>query len=102
MQIIKQEFNDMLGRGIIPCFEFEIINDEYLKVDIEINDNGILFSFDSDNKRVAFDGIIQIIDDNHYLLPFDEYIDHLDQYLEMINDNIIEGYLIVNDLMRGE
>lgn len=99
---IKAQFDAMLSRGTIPCFEYQISEDDYLLVNLELSDNGLLFSFDSDNKRVAFDGVIEVINNNHYLLPFDEYFDDLDYYLQMIDENMTEGYLLVNDLYYSE
>lgn len=96
---INTEWDAMLTRGIMPLFELEIINDEYLLVELAIQSNGIKFSFDSDNKPVSFDGDIEVINDNHYVLPFDN--DHtLNQHLEMIMGNLTEGYLCPNNLMR--
>lgn len=100
METIKDQYNAMLDRGIIAVFEFSIVSDEYLLVELDISDQGILFSFDSDNKRVAFDGEIVTIDDNHYCLPFDKYNESLDSYLEVIHENITEGYLIPNNLYK--
>lgn len=101
MNTIKKQFKEMLSNNIMPLFEFELINNDYLIVNLDINDKGVLFSFDSDNKRVAFDGEIEVINENNYLLPFDEYFEQLDYYLEMINNNITEGFLIVNNLLPG-
>ena len=77
-----------------------MINDEYLIVNIQISDKGVKFSFDSDNKRTAFDDDIVVINDNRYLLPFDEYMQDLDLYLQMIDQNITEGFLLPNDLYQ--
>lgn len=98
---MKTEWQSMLDRGTIPCFEYQISEDDWLLVDLEFTDNGLEFSFDSDNKRVAFDGEIIVIHDNRYLLPWDLDMS-LDSHLEMINVNMIEGYLLVNDLYYCE
>ena len=100
MQTIKDQFNDMLNRSIIPCFEYEMSNDEYLLVNLQISDKGIEFSFDSDNLDCSFDGEIETINSNHYVLLFDEYFEDLDYYLQMIDNNIIEGYLLPNNLYK--
>jgi hypothetical protein len=98
---LKSEWQAMLDRGIIPCFEYQISEDDWLLVDLEFTDDGLEFSFYSDNKRVAFDGGIEVINDNRYMLPWD--IDmSLDSHLEMISENITEGYLLVNDLYYCE
>lgn len=91
---IKSEWQSMLDCRIIPCFEYQLSEDDWLLVDLE-------FSFDSDNKRVAFDGGIKVINDNRYMLPWDLDMS-LDSNLEMISENMIEGYLLVNDLYYCE
>jgi hypothetical protein len=98
---IKQDWDAMLDRGIIPCFEYQISEDDWLLVGLEFTDDGLGFSFDSDNKRVAFDGDIEVINDNHYMLPWDLDMS-LDSHLEMISENITDGYLLVNDLYYCE
>lgn len=98
---IKAEWQAMLNRGTIPCFEYQISEDDWLLVDLEFTDKGLEFSFDNDHKRVAFDGEIIIINDNRYLLPWDLNMS-LDSHLEMISENIVEGYLLVNDLYYCE
>lgn len=101
MKTIKQDWDAMLNRGIIPCFEYQISEDDWLLVNLEFTEDGLEFSFDSDNKQVSFDSGITIINDNRYLLPWD--IDmSLDSHLEMISDNITEGYLLVNDMYYCE
>jgi len=99
---INKQFDDMLTRGIIPLFEYQIKKDEYLTVDIRINEKGILFSFDQNSLPVSFDGDIETISENNYLLPFDKSFDQLDSYLEMIGENMTEGYLLPNDLFYCE
>lgn len=98
---MKTEWQAMLDRGIIPCFEYQISEADWLLVDLEFTDEGLEFSFDSDNKQVSFDGGIKIINDNRYMLPWDLYMS-LDSHLEMINENMIEGYLLVNGLYYCE
>lgn len=101
MKAIKQDWDAMLSRGIIPCFEYQISENDWLLVGLEFTDEGLEFSFDSDNKRCAFDGEIIMINDNRYLLPWDLDMS-LDSHLEMINDNMTEGYLLVNGLCYCE
>lgn len=101
IETIKKERQSMLERGVIPCFEYQISENDWLLVDLEFTNEGIVFSFDSDNKQVAFDGDIIVINDNRYLLPWDLDLS-LDYHLEMISDNMTEGYLLVNDLYYCE
>lgn len=99
---LESEWQAMINRGTHPMFEYQIGENDYLIVNLEFTDNGIEFSFDSDNKRVAFDGDIKVINDNRYLMPFDVFTDSLDCYLETIHANITEGYLIVNGMLYSE
>jgi hypothetical protein len=105
METLYTQFNEMLCRGTLPLFEFEMSNGDYLVVNIQISDKqskdqGFLFSFDTDNKPVFFDGEIVEFENNNnlFLLPFDDYFDNLDYYFQMISDNITEGYLLPNNL----
>jgi hypothetical protein len=95
---ITMQWDDMLNRGIMPLFELEMKCDEYLLVELEVVNNGIKFSFDNEHKNTAFDGEVVEINDCNFILPFDEYNDNLDNYLETILENINEGYFIPNDL----
>ena len=97
---IKNEWQDMLGRGVIPMFEIELTDGEYLNVDLGIVGNCIYFTFDQDGLPAYFGGdIISVGDDVYgvYVLPFDEYMT-LQDMLELIADNIREGYIAPNGL----
>jgi len=96
---IKNEWQDMLGRGVIPMFEIELIDGEYLDVDLGIVGNGIYFTFDQYGLPVYFDGDIISGGDGVYVLPFDEYeYMTLQDMLEVIMDNIREGFINPNGL----
>lgn len=99
---LECQWQAMLDRGTIPCLEYQISNDGWLLVDLKFTDEGIEFSFDSGSNLVAFDGSIAIINDDRYLMPFDAFTDSLDSYLETIDANITEGYLIVNGMLYSE
>lgn len=101
MNTIKNEWQAMLNRGIIPCIEYQTSSNDWLLVNIELSDNGLEFSFDSDNKPVSFDGEIVTLNDNCYLLPIDPDFS-LDHHLETISNNMVEGYLLPNDLFYCE
>ena len=49
MQTIKDQFNNMLNNSIIPCFEYQLSNDDYLLVNIQCGEKGIIFEFDDNN-----------------------------------------------------
>jgi hypothetical protein len=99
-QNLIEQFNNMT---CMPMFELEVINDEYLLVNLSIDEKGIYFEFDAE-KPTWFDGGIVRVQDGVYLMPFenDDYPQSLDYYLQGISDNLTEGYLIPNNLMRDE
>ena len=97
-ETITEQFNTMLGRGMMPCFEFELPGEEYLLVNISLHGKGVAFSFDTDGKQVWFDGDIIELATGSYVMPYDECFEHLDTYLQAISENISEGYLMPNDL----
>ena len=107
MKTLNEQFQNMLNRNIMPLFEIEMSNGEYLIVDIELREkegrkgyDGVRFSFDQNNLKTYFDGDTVKLGDGVYLIKYDECFDNLDTYLEMIMDNITEGFLIPNDLFK--
>lgn len=99
-QAINAQWQTMINNGRIPVMEYEMDNGDWLVVDINY-DTGLgylTFSFDQDNKPVFFDGSIIKGDNGFYRYPLDEYFDSLDHYLQEISQNIIEGFLIPNNL----
>ena len=99
---IYNQWQSMLNYGRIPLFEIELNNGDYLLVNIDYQqgDDFISFSFD-DSLPVFFDGEIK----KHgggYKVMLDDCFDNLDSYLELIYENILEGYIIPNDLMLCE
>lgn len=96
---INSQWQTMLNYGKIPMFEIEMINGDYLLVDINYTEGNdyISFSFD-DSLPVFFDGEIKKHGGNYHVM-LDNCFDNLDSYLQLIYDNIIEGYIIANDLL---
>jgi hypothetical protein len=99
---IHNQWQTMLNYGKIPMFEIELSNGDYLIVDIvyKQGDDFISFYFD-DSLPVFFDGEIK----KHgggYRIMLDDCFDNLDSYLQLIYNNIIEGYIIPNDLLLCE
>ena len=107
-QQIKEQFDDMLQRGRMPLFEYQIAQDDWLIVDIEYNDNGIIFSFDDrcvDKPVFFFSGNVkQLHPDNFgcYLMPFDDCFNDLDSYIQAIDEEMTEGFLLPNNLFYTE
>ena len=69
---------------------------------MSVSDIGVEFSFDAEGLTTSFDGEIVKIHSNKFVLLFDEYYDNLDSYLELIHENLMEGYVIPNRLHRDE
>ena len=99
---IGKQWQSMLDHGIIPMFEIELSNGDYLIVDIEYiqGDDFIGFSFD-DSFPVFFDGEIKK-HGGEYRVMLDECFDNLNSYLQLIDNNIMDGYIIPNDLLLCE
>ena len=105
MNTIYEQYNEMLDKGIIPIMEYELANGEYCTVRLGITDKqnkehqGVLFDIEgSEGMPVWFDGVIEKVG-SVYCLPFDEYFESLDYYIEMISDNVLEGFLLANDIV---
>lgn len=96
---IYNQWQSMLNYGKIPMFEIEMINGDYLLVDINYTEGNdyISFSFD-DSLPAYFDEEIKK-HGGEYRVMLDECFDNLNSYLQLIYDNIIEGYIIANDLL---
>ena len=105
MQDIKKaiftQWQEMLNYGKIPCFEILLNNGDYLLVGIEYTqgDDFISFSFD-DSFPVFFDGDIKKHGGSYHVML--DGFDNLDNYLELIYENILEGYILPNNLWCDE
>ena len=101
---IRAQWDAMIQSGRIPVMEFQVSEDEYLNVDIKLSDDNtaLLFSFDKDPLyEVYFSGEVEKVL-NNYQITIDEYCDKLDIYLQQINGEITEGYLLPNNLYYCE
>ncbi|WGH49728.1 hypothetical protein [Alishewanella phage vB_AspM_Slickus01] len=102
---IKDQWESMIDRNILPLFEFQIGDDSYLMVNLEFSDQGIEFSFDIRDffePKICFGGDVILPYANRkdvWMLPFDPYFDNVDRYIEQIHSEITEGFLCPNDLM---
>jgi len=102
---LVQQFNDMLDRGFIPCMEYQLPNNEWLVVDIQVMDlqserKGITFSL-SEDFTTYFSGSIEKIG-RDYLIPYEVDLNCIDNYIAEINIEVIEGLLIPNNLLVDE
>ena len=101
---IVLQWENMLNSGKIPCFEFELKNDEYLLVNLELNETNkeIQFSFDSMNLKTWFSGNVKQYHDCLFALPIDDYCENVDQVLEVIYEEVNEGFIIPNRLFKTD
>ena len=101
---IRAQWDAMIQSGMIPVIEYQVSEDDYITVDIELSDDntGLLFSFDKDPLYNAyFSGeVVKVL--NNYQITIDEYRDRLDEYLQTIDSNMVEGYLLPNNLYYCE
>jgi len=99
---IYNQWQAMLKQNRIPLFEIELSNGDYLLVNIDYTQGNdyISFSFD-DSLPVFFDGEIKKHGGEYHVM-LDECFSSLDSYLQLIYENILEGYIIPNDLLLCE
>jgi hypothetical protein len=104
IQKISQEWQAMRERGIMSLFEIELKDEEYLLVDLELYTplEEIRFSFDSMNLPSHFSGNIKEYHDCAFALPITEFDDNLDALLEVIYEEITQGFILPNDLFPNE
>ncbi len=104
IQKISQEWQAMIQGNTIPCFELELKDGGYLLVDLELfaDLEEIRFCFDSMNLKPWFSGNIKEIHDCKFALSITEYDDSLDTLLEVIYQEITEGFMLPNDLFPNE
>lgn len=98
MQPIKAQFDRMLENNIIPCFEFELMNGDFLTVDIDYSEDGIVFSLDTEQMPTYFSGSVKKLEADVYIYLFDEYFDSLDYYLQEIHQEVVEGFMLPNNI----
>lgn len=96
MNTIQKQFDQVLARGVIPFLEYELVNGDYLTVEIEAIETGLQFSADFNDLPCFFNGEI-IGSGNFWLLPYDDCFS-LDEHLQLIDQNIREGYLMTHNL----
>lgn len=99
---IKQQFDSMIEKGIMAIIEYEVIDhnkdeSEFITIKITYSEIGLIFSFDDLGYETWFSGDIES-NGHNYLLPFDECFENLDHYLEQINLEMTEGFIIPNNL----
>jgi len=91
-ETLLKEFNEMTA---LPYMEIEMKNGEFLLVELTANEKGINVSFDKEFKAYFSSNVTE-----HgigFFMPFDDCFT-LDEHLQEIYGEIIEGYLIPNNL----
>lgn len=99
---LKDQWDTMINSGRIPVLEYQVSEDKWLTVNIYFRGSCLLFSFDKEPIcDTYFSGEIEKVLDN-YQIDFDWCFDNLDRYLQMIDQEMTEGYLIPNNLYYVE
>lgn len=99
---VCEEWRELIAKGTIPCFEFKTQVDEYLIVEISIAKDGkyLFFSFDA-VYPTWFSGSVDVETETTFGLPIDNDYS-LDSHLQQIYNEIVEGYLLPNNLFCDE
>lgn len=99
---LYNQWQTMIESRRIPVLEYELNNGDYLLVSVKFvlfrGKGGFRFDFDRGNLPTFFSSAVKIVKDTQYL-PFDKYFDNLDTYLQQIDQEITEGFLIPNNLI---
>ena len=101
---IRTEWEKLISSGIIPVIEYKISESDYLVVDIQLsNDNEcFFFSFDKDSLcDVHFSGNVSAFSNIYYRYPVDPDMS-LDEHIQLIDQEMTEGYLLPNGLYYYE
>ena len=103
---IAYQWQKMIASGLLPVIEYQIGEEDYLQVDVSLVDEGsaILFSFDRrpfPTADVWFSGDVVPVLDN-FQITIDEYTENLDIYLQQIDQEMMEGFILPNGLYYCE
>lgn len=101
---IVQQWENMLSNGKIPLFEIELNSGDYLLVDLELvsESKEIRFSFDAMNLKTWFSGETKILNAHLFSVSYAEWCGGLDSILEFIYGEVLEGFIIPNNLDKEE
>ena len=106
-QNILDQWQAMLSNNIMTLFEIPVINDDYMVTNIELvqNKRCIYLKFNVDdtlgNERY-FSGDVKRINDWTYKIYVDQYNDNLDHYIEQVYSEVLDGFILPNNLCREE
>ena len=97
---IYEQFQEMLSKGRLPLMEFELNTGDFLSVGIMVEQGHTSVSADFLGLPTWFDGELEQMVENCYEIKEEDYpSDTLDHLLEFIHANILEGFLIPNNLL---
>ena len=97
---IYEQFQEMLSKGRLPLMEFELSTGDYLSVGIMVEQGHTSVSADFLCLPVWFEEELAAVSGSEYRINLEDYpSDTLDHLLEFIHDNIMEGFLIPNNLL---
>ena len=102
---IRTEFTNMVSKGTMPIFEYSTNIDEYLVVNINVDEDGVFFELSfGEEYETRFDGFIKPYKGVFIIPP--KYINEMEPSLYdilcIINDNVVEGFIAVNNLFKDE
>ena len=97
---IRTEWENM---RCFPIFEYKISENDYLIVELSLSEDNqeIEFSFDSGQKKTWFSGDVTAINENRYKITVDPDMS-LDEHIQLIDQEMTEGYLLSNGLFYDE
>lgn len=98
---VYREFKAFIGRGGVPVIEYPIAGGEFIEVWISVAESGVVFSFDDLDFPVWFGGEVKRYDGDH-IVPFCVFTDKFDSYLQIIDGNMTEGFILPNNLYPTE
>ena len=107
MSSLKNQLQDAAQRSSGIFAEYELSNGDYLLVKFEYCDQNdgikVLSDFCLDRRFSGLAIDLNPSDDpniiNGFVIPFDhEYFDNIDHYLQQVGQEVVEGYLIPNNL----
>ena len=93
---IYTEFQEFLNSHRLPIIELELLDGDYLIIDINVDNDKITFTFDQ-QCDTYFDGAIEG-ENGYYYYIYDNEFDTLQSLFELVYANITEGYTGIHGL----
>lgn len=93
---IYAEFQEFLNGHRLPIIELELLDGDYLIINIDVDNDKITFTFDQQHDTY-FDGAIEGAH-GYYHYVYDKDFDTLQDLLDLVYVNITEGYTGIHGL----